>query len=187
MRCIALSIVLAVATMPSLHAGDRLLTLDPQRTHVDFVLDATAHKVRGSFALRSGSVHFDPETGAASGEVEIDLTVGQTGNQKRDRTMHEKVLETERYPRAVFRLSGIEGALAEQGSSEIALAGTLVFHGAEHAMKLQAKVTRNGSHVAVEIQLTIPYVEWGLEDPSFFVLRVAKTVDVHVTAEGEVS
>ena len=30
----------------------------------------------------------------------------------------------------------------------------------------------------------IPYVEWGMSDPSFFVARAAKTVDILVRAEG---
>jgi hypothetical protein len=33
----------------------------------------------------------------------------------------------------------------------------------------------------------VPYVEWGLHDPSMMVLRVAKTVGVTVQAKGTLS
>jgi len=186
MRYFALPIVLAVATMlPPTGAAERLLVLDPPRTRVGFLLDATAHDVEGEFALRSGEIRFDPETGAASGEIQVDLTSARTGNKKRDKTMHERVLETARFPRAVFRPRRLDGALAPEGTSEIVLEGVLAFHGAEHEWKLPARVTRTGSRTVVDARFTIPFVEWGLHDPSFLFLRVSKTVAVHVTAEGE--
>jgi len=35
-----------------------------------------------------------------------------------------------------------------------------------------------------ELHFPIPYVEWGMHDPSLFVARAAKTVDVTVRVEG---
>ena len=65
------------------------------------------------------------------------------------------------------------------------LKGTLLFHGAEHAVEIPAKVTLAGGHLTGEGHLTIPYVAWGLRDPSKFVLRVGKTVEVHLQVAGD--
>ncbi len=76
------------------------LVLDTQATKVRFELGATLHTVRGSFAVREGSVRFDPASGAMEGRVVIDAASGETGNGKRDENMHAWVLESDRYPRS---------------------------------------------------------------------------------------
>ena len=162
-----------------------LLSLTPRETKISFTLDATVHTVHGTIPLASGSIRLDPGTGQASGEVVIDLKGAQTGNAGRDRDMHEKVLETAKFPTAVFRPRQIRGALAPAGTSEVTLTGTLLFHGAEHNVEIPAKVTRQGSRVTADGHLTIPYVAWGLRDPSKFVLRVGKTVEVALHVAGD--
>ncbi|HEX5042794.1 MAG TPA: YceI family protein [Candidatus Polarisedimenticolaceae bacterium] len=161
------------------------LALSPKDTKVTFTLDATAHTVHGTVPLTSGTIHFDPASGRASGEIVLDLARAQTGNQGRDEDMHAKVLESGRYPRAVFRLQRIQGTLRPTGTSEIVLQGTLLFHGAEHPLEIPARVTTTGNHVRADGHLTIPYVAWGLRDPSKFVLRVGKSVEVRVEVEGD--
>jgi polyisoprenoid-binding protein YceI len=181
---VALLVASATALAP-LAAAERTLTLDPAQMKITFELKATAHTVEGTFALHQGSVRFDPAGGDVSGAIEIDLKAGQTGNAKRDRKMHAEVLETETWPVAVLHPERIQGALADQGASDIVLVGKLSFHGSDHPLELPVHVTRDGSHVTLALDLVIPYVEWGLEDPSVFVLRVGKTVAVHVEASGQ--
>ena len=69
-------------------------------------------------------------------------------------------------------------------SSQVTLDGTLTFHGADHKMSLPAKVEVKDGKVTAQTSFTIPYVEWGLHDPSIMILRVAKVVEVHVVAHG---
>ena len=161
------------------------LVLSPKETKVTFTLDATAHTVHGTVPLTSGTIQFDAGTGHASGEVVLDLARAQTGNKGRDEDMHGKVLESARFPQAVFRPHQIQGTLRASGTSDVVLKGTLLFHGAEHPVEIPAKVTLSGSHATADGHLTIPYVAWGLRDPSMFVLRVGKTVEVHLQAAGD--
>lgn len=165
----------------------RALVLDASRSSISFTLDATAHTVEGTFAPPSGRLLFDDETGAASGSVVVDLTSGRTGSERRDRKMHGDVLETSTYPSAAFRAQRITGAVARVGASEIAIAGVLEFHGSEHPVTVPVTVHVAGENVSAEAELSIPYVAWGLEDPSFLFLRVAKEVAVHLKVEGVLS
>lgn len=173
----------AQSAFPVLAAPETLL-LDPAASRVSFTLDATGHDVEGTMAVKSGRVTFDSAAGTAGGEIVLDLASAQTGNGSRDKTMHEEVLETGAHPTAVFRPAKLRGTLAPSGPSQVTLDGTLSFHGAEHAMSLPAKVEVRDGKVTAETSFTIPYVEWGLHDPSIMILRVAKQVAVQVVARG---
>jgi polyisoprenoid-binding protein YceI len=180
---LAAAFTLAVLATGTVHAEPRVLVLDPAASKVGFTLDATGHDVEGTMAVRSGRLSFD-DSGAASGEIVLDLQSARTGNDSRDKTMHEQVLETKRFPTAVFRAESIEGAVAPSGTSQVTLGGTLSFHGGEHKVKLPARVDVQNGRVTADTKLTIPYVEWGLHDPSVMILRVAKVVTVDVHAQG---
>jgi polyisoprenoid-binding protein YceI len=165
-------------------AEQRVLVLDPAASKVSFTLAATGHEVEGTMAVKSGRVAFDPATGAASGEIVLDLKSAQTGSNGRDKDMHEEVLETGKYPVAVFKADKVRGTLAPSGPSQLTLDGTLSFHGADHKVSLPAKVDVQNGRIKADTTLQIPYVAWGLHDPSMFVLRVGKVVDVKVHAVG---
>lgn len=160
------------------------VVLDTTSTRIAFTLGATLHTVEGSFAVREGRISFDPAGGRATGRVVVDATSGDTGNAKRDRKMHREVLESERYPEIVFTPSSVAGHLAPQGTSHVTLAGTVSLHGGSHPLSIPTDVTVDGDRVTATGTFAVPYVEWGLEDPSAFILRVEKHVDVTLEAVG---
>lgn len=178
-------VICGIASAPAADAEERTLTLDPERTRISFTLGATLHTVEGSFRLESGTIRFDPATGSASGEVVVDATSGDTGHDGRDGDMHAKVLESQRFPRFVFTPTGFSGELGADGGGEITLAGELAIHGGTHGVEIPAEVSRDGRTLRADGSFTVPYVEWGMTDPSKFVLRVDKTVEVRVEAVGE--
>ena len=165
-------------------ASERVLRLDPQSTKVTFTLKATAHKIHGTLQLTDGEVRFDDETGWASGEINVDARLAQTGNTKRDRNMHGKVLQSELYPLLRFEPSRIVGRVANEGQSEIQLEGRLSIHGGEHPLTIRADVEIVDGRFSATTSFPVPYVEWGLRDPSVFLLRVAKVVEVTLAVEG---
>lgn len=182
-RPVTVAILATLIAVPAL-AADEVFTIDPAHAKVAFHLAATGHDVDGTFAAPSGAIHFDRSAGTAAGEVRLDLHGGQSGNAKRDRQMHRDVLETEKYPIASFRPQKLRGTLAASGTSEIVLEGTMSLHGADHPMALPAKVTIEAGRMTVVSDFDVPFIDWGLDDPSWFVLLVAKNVKVHLEVEG---
>lgn len=183
------AIVLAIILMAALaavsaRAEQHVLALDPQASKVTFTLKATGHVVEGGLALKSGRIAFDPATGAASGEIAIDLKSAGTGNKTRDQKMHDEVLETKKHPLAVFRAERLRGTVPASGTGQVTLDGMLSLHGSDHKVSLPAKLEVQNGRVKAVAQFQIPYVEWGLDDPSVVMLRVAKEVTVTVRAEG---
>lgn len=165
-------------------AESRELAIDAEATVITFYLEATGHDVEGRLFLQSGHLSLDPETGSASGELRIDATRAESGNDKRDKKMHKKVLESTEHPLIVFRAEKVEGTFAAEGPSELQIHGTVEIDGGEHPLTLPASVEMDGDHFNAEATFIVPYVEWGMHDPSVFILRVAKEVEVRVSAVG---
>lgn len=168
---------MAVAQSP----GEVHIDFDPAATKVEFTLGDVLHTVHGSFRLKSGAIHFDPSTGAAGGLLVVDAASGDSGNRTRDHKMNKEILETERYPEATFTPNHVIGQLAMQGASQVQVEGTFRLHGTDHQLTLVVPAQVNGSQINLQIQFVVPYVKWGLKDPSTFVLRVNKEVQMSIS------
>ena len=157
--------------------------LDPSKTEINFTLHDPIHTVHGSFNLKHGSMQLDSATGQASGEIVIDLPSGISGNGSRDKRMHKEILESQKYPEAVFRPDRVRGAIAPEGTSEIDVHGNFRIHGADHELAIHFQVQANGSQYIATGTFTIPYVQWGMRNPSNFLLRVDDKVEIEVRTE----
>jgi polyisoprenoid-binding protein YceI len=179
---LALTVLLCAGTASSQEIA---LNLDSAKTTVQFTLGASLHTVHGNFKLKRGAIRFDPATGKIGGEAVVDATSGETGSEGRDRRMHAQILESARYPEIVFTPDRVEGAVAKQGASQVQVHGTFRIHGAEHEITLPVHVEvtemANGG-VTAKIHFTIPYVKWGLKDPSTFFLHVSDKLDIDIAA-----
>jgi polyisoprenoid-binding protein YceI len=184
-RALVVGVLLAAAAPAA--AEPYRLELDPALTEISFTLGARLHTVRGRFTLASGEIAFDPETGAASGEVRVDARSGDTGIDRRDRVMHEEVLDSAAHPLLVLRPERIEVARREDDALSGTLYGRFEVRGASHPIELAFEGTRQGESARVAVRFDVPWVAWGLPDPSNVVLSVEKTLAVAVSAGGRLA
>ena len=168
----------------NLTAQQRTLELDPAKTQIHYVLGATAHTVHGVFQMKSGVINFDPATGAASGAIIVDAASGNSGTEGRDKKMDKEILQTEQYHDIVFNPKKVIGSVPTQGASQIQVQGVFRLHGSDHDLTMVIPVQINGREVSATAQFTVPYVAWGLKDPSTFILRVAKEVTIEIDTRG---
>jgi len=180
----SVSAVWILAFALPLAAEEWVAAFDPSASEISFVLQATGHEVRGVFTLQSGEVRWDAGTGAADGELVVSSLGAETGNARRDEKMHAEILESALFPHFSFRPERLEGDLAAEGSSTLRLVGILSVHGGDHPLTIDAEVEATGGRLQAVASFPVPYVEWGLRDPSVFVLRVAKSVSVAVELSG---
>jgi len=167
-----------------LRAQDMTLELDPANTRIEFTLGATLHTVHGTFALKSGTIHFNPSTGSASGVVIVDATSGNTENKGRDHKMHQEVLDSQRYPEITFTPGKLSGKVEMQGESSVQVDGIFKLHGTEHPMTLTLPVQAKGDRISAQAHIVVPYIAWGLKNPSTIFLHVSDKVDIDITAAG---
>lgn len=177
---------LLLAALPG-RAQEFVFQLHPAQSRVQFTLPATLHTVHGTFQFKSGTVRFDPATGLASGVLVVDATSGNTGNKDRDGRMHQQILEDQKYPDIVFTPQRISGNFAAEGTSQLQLQGLLTLHGQEHPMILTVPVQISQNQVSADVHFLLPYLQWGLKNPSTFLLRVSQTVEVEVQVVGQLT
>ena len=160
------------------------LVLDPAATEISFTLGATLHTVRGSFALVTGELGFDPDSGAASGEIRVDARSGDTGVDRRDRVMHEEVLDSAHHSLLRFRPERID--VLERGPDALAgrLFGRFEVRGVSHPLALTFQGTRAGERATITVRFDVPWVAWGLPDPSNAILSVDDKLAVEVRTSG---
>jgi polyisoprenoid-binding protein YceI len=162
------------------------LELDPHHTVVAFHLATRLHDVDGTFQLRAGTLAVDPASGAARGDIVVDAASGESGNGSRDSRMTSAVLEAAQFPEIRFRPSRVDGKPRSDGTFHAVLHGWLTLHGSEHAIAVAVDGRLDGDQLNARGRFTVPYLEWGLADPSVLLLTVGKTVDVDVTTAGRV-
>lgn len=162
------------------------LQFDPSKTTIAFTLGDVLHTVHGSFRLKRGDVEYKLANKAVNGNIIADATSGQSGNRARDRKMHKEVLESQRFPEISFRPDAVEGNVAALGTSNLQVHGFFSIHGSDHEITLPVKVEVFPDHWTADAHFTVPYVKWGIKNPSTFVLRVSESVEIDVQASGPI-
>jgi YceI-like domain len=161
------------------------VVLDPAQTEIHWTLSGGLHTTHGTFKMKSGELFFNPATGVAEGEILVDATTGESGNATRDKRMQDEVLESNRYPAIFFHPNQIKGAFEKgEAAQDLIGVGTFNIHGADHPLELPLKVKVVAGAVTASTQFTVPYVDWGMKNPSKFMLKVSKQVEIQITAKG---
>jgi polyisoprenoid-binding protein YceI len=186
-RRISLLILSGLLCCALAQAQQKTFTLDPAQTKVNFTVDATLHTVHGDFRLKRGSIRFDSANGQAGGELVVDATSGESGNDGRDKKMHKEILESPKYSDIVFTPQHIRGTVAVEGKSQVEVEGVLTMHGKSLPVTLPLQVQLQGGAGTGEGSFTVKYREWGLKNPSTFILRVSDKVEIHVHAVGRMA
>lgn len=162
------------------------MEIDPAATTVRWTLGDVLHTVHGTFQLKKGDVWLDTATGKAGGLLVVDAASGDSGSRARDSRMNKNVLESGRYPEFTFVPDHVEGAVPRSGDGEVQLHGMLTIHGGSHEVTMRVKGRLDERTLHAELSFAVPYVKWGMKDPSTFLLKVKDTVDIEIQASGRV-
>jgi polyisoprenoid-binding protein YceI len=163
-----------------------VLSVDPAKSTVHWSVESSLHTVHGTFHVKRGTVSVDPATGKASGEIVVDATSGESGNNARDRRMRKEILESNQYSEVVFRPDRADGTIVQLGNSNLKLHGIFSLHGADHELDVSTQATLKEDQWKGTAAFAVPYVEWGLKNPSNFLLKVKPVVDVELDLAGSV-
>jgi polyisoprenoid-binding protein YceI len=186
MKSIARSLILifplSVASLSL--AQQQTFTANPSACDVAFALAGTGHEVHGTFQVQSGTIQFDRSASKISGSIVVSAASGDSGDKGRDKKMHTDVLDVEHFADVTFAPQSYQGTIAPSGDSTIQVAGTFTLHGTPHDITVPVQVHIEGSTLTAKGKFVVPYVKWGLKDPSIFILKVAKEAQIDLTLSG---
>ena len=188
MKTFLSAIILAIplAVSPVVVAQHETFNVNPEASHVAFLLAEGSHHVEGTFHVQGGSISYDREK-KMSGSLVVAAGSGNSGNTSRDKKMNSDILEVGHFAEVTFAPSSYEGDLAVAGDSTIQVTGVFTLHGTPHDLTLPMQIHVDGTSLTAKGHFMVPYVQWGLKDPSWGFFKVAKEVGIDLTLSGQLT
>jgi polyisoprenoid-binding protein YceI len=179
--------LLLVSVLPALYAEELTVNLDAAKTKVDFVLSDVLHTVRGTFELKEGHVAFDPSGRVITGDVIVNAATGKSGSGIRDKRMARDILEADHYPEIRFKPERMDGPVFSSSTANIEVSGSFLIHGQAHEVTIPMQISTSKNEITAAGKFIVPYVEWGMKNPSNFLLKVSDKVEIDFVALGYVN
>jgi polyisoprenoid-binding protein YceI len=180
-------LALAVILGPTTLAQHQTFTVNPDASEVKMTLDTTHEVVNGAFHIQSGSIEFDRSNPKMSGSVAVLAGSGKTGNDSRDKKMNKDILKVEQYTTVSFAPKTYTGAIVPSGDSTIQVSGVFTLLGTAHDLTIPMQIHMDGSKTTARAQFVVPYVQWGLKNPSFLFWKAENDVTIDLNLVGQVS
>ncbi|MGA8530191.1 MAG: YceI family protein [Acidobacteriaceae bacterium] len=181
--------VLAFAVMlaPAALAQHQTFVVNPEASEVQMTLNTTHEVVHGTFHIESGSIEFDRSNPKMSGSVVVLAGSGKTGNGSRDKKMNNDVLKVDQYTTVSFAPKTYTGTMAARGDSTIQVTGIFTLLGTPHEITIPILVHFEGTTATAKAHFAVPYIQWGLKNPSFLFWKADSDVAIDLFLTGRLS
>jgi polyisoprenoid-binding protein YceI len=166
--------------------GEEHYKVDPATSEVHFTLGASDHPVEGTFHVTSGEFTLDSQSGGMTGTVAVDAASGDSGNKSRDKKMTSAQLKAQTYAAVTFAPTKFSGQVKDSGDSTGQVDGNFTLLGQPHSISVPMTVHMEGDHFIATGSFDVPFVNWGVKDPSFMMLKVDKQVKIQLKLSGTV-
>jgi polyisoprenoid-binding protein YceI len=180
-------LALAAILSPAALAQHQTFAVNPDASEVKMKLNTTHEVVNGTFHIQSGSISFDRSASLVSGIVIVAAGSGKTGNDSRDKKMNKEILKVGQYTTVSFAPKAYTGMIAASGDSTIQVSGVFTLLGNPHDLTIPMQIHIDGSKATARAQFVVPYVQWGLKNPSFMFWKAENDVSIDLNLVGQVS
>ena len=179
--------LLTVALASSAFAQHQAFAVNPDASQVKITLNTTHEIVNGAFHIQSGSIGFDRSNPTMSGSGAVAAGSGKTRNSSRDKRMNKEILKVDKYATVSFEPKSYTGAIAASGDSAISGTGIFTLLGTPHQITIPMQVHLDGAGATVKAHFVVPYIEWGVKDPSFLIWKADHDVAIDIDLTGQLS
>ena len=181
------ALTLAVILAPAALAQHQTFVVNPDASEVKMTLKTTHELVSGAFHIQSGSIEFDRSNPKMSGSVSVLAGSGKTGNDSRDKKMNKEILKVEQNAIVSFEPKSYAGAIAPSGDSTIQVTGIFTLLGTPHEITVPMLTHLDGASATAKTHFVVPYVQWGLKNPSFLIWKADNDVAIDLSLTGRLS
>jgi polyisoprenoid-binding protein YceI len=178
---------LAVLLAPAALAQHQTFAVNPDVSEVKMTLNTTHEVVTGTFHIQSGAIEFDRSSAKMAGSVVVVAGSGKTGNNMRDKKMNNDILKVEQYASVSFEPKSYAGVIAPVGDSSIQVSGVFTLLGTPHEITVPMLVHLDGGGATAKAHFVVPYVQWGLKNPSFLFWKAENEVSIDLNLTGRLS
>ncbi|MGO9324202.1 MAG: YceI family protein [Terracidiphilus sp.] len=186
MKAFAIFALAAISGSAAL-AQHQTFVVNPDASEVMMTLNTSHEVVNGTFHIQSGRIEFDRSAPRMSGSVVVLAGSGKTGNDSRDKKMNRDILEVEQHATVSFEPKSYAGAIAPSGESTIQVTGILTLLGTPHEITVPMLVRLEEGSATAKAHFVVPYVDWGLKNPSFLIWKAENDVMIDLHLSGTIS
>jgi polyisoprenoid-binding protein YceI len=111
----------------------------------------------------------------------------KTGNDSRDKKMNRDILKVEQFANVSFEPKSYAGVIAPSGDSNIQVTGIFTLLGTPHEITVPILVHIEGTAATAKAHFVVPYVKWGLKNPSFMIWKADDDVAIDLFLDGRLS
>jgi polyisoprenoid-binding protein YceI len=122
-----------------------------------------------------------------SGSISVVAGSGKTGNNSRDKKMYKDILKVEQYATVSFEPTTYAGTLAPSGESNVQVTGIFTLLGTPHEITIPMLVHLDGAGATAKGHFVVPYVQWGVKNPSFLIWKAENDVAIDLNLVGTIS
>jgi hypothetical protein len=101
--------------------------------------------------------------------------------------MNKDILKVEQYATVSFEPKTYSGVLALSGDSNLQVTGIFTLLGTPHEITIPILVHLDGTTATAKAHFVVPYVTWGLKNPSFLIWKADNDVAIDLSLAGRLS
>ena len=101
--------------------------------------------------------------------------------------MNKDILKVDQYTTVSFAPKTYTGTIAASGDSTIQVSGVFTLLGTPHDLTIPMQIQIDGSKATAKAQFVVPYVQWGLKNPSFLIWKADNDVAIDLSLVGNIA
>ncbi len=101
--------------------------------------------------------------------------------------MNKDILKVDHFATVSFAPKSYSGTVAASGDSTIQVSGVFTLLGTDHELTIPMQIHIDGSKATAKGQFVVPYVRWGLKNPSFLIWKAENDVAIDLTLVGNIA